>query len=58
MKAPLKKTTRGSSLVDKALEVANNKIIIAHINGEFTVKRIAKKGQKVILTARITTSVK
>ena len=36
-------------IVDKALEVADNKIIIAHINGEFTVKRIAKKGKKLFL---------
>jgi len=36
-------------IVDKALEVADNKIIIAHINGEFTVKRIQKQGKKLFL---------
>lgn len=36
-------------IVDKALEVTDNKIIIAHINGEFTVKRIHGQGKKLFL---------
>ncbi|MBP6976521.1 translesion error-prone DNA polymerase V autoproteolytic subunit [Candidatus Dojkabacteria bacterium] len=36
-------------VVDKSLEATNNSVIIAYIDGEFTVKRFVKKGNKVIL---------
>lgn len=38
-------------IVDRSLEPANGKIVIAVVNGEFTVKRIRKDGQKVVLEA-------
>ncbi len=38
-------------IVDRSLEKTNNKIVIALINGEFTVKRIKKNGDKVWLMA-------
>lgn len=36
-------------VVDRSLPVAEGKIVIAAVNGEFTVKRVIKKGQKVYL---------
>jgi DNA polymerase V len=36
-------------IVDRAAPITNNKIVIAHINGEFTVKRICKKGNDLYL---------
>lgn len=36
-------------VVDKSLEAKNNSIVIAYIDGEFTVKRFVKKKDKVIL---------
>jgi len=36
-------------IVDKSLESTNNKIVIALVNGEFTVKRIKKMGSKIWL---------
>ncbi|MFO0781134.1 MAG: translesion error-prone DNA polymerase V autoproteolytic subunit [Candidatus Gracilibacteria bacterium] len=36
-------------IVDRALEKTNNQIVIALINGEFTVKKIQKIGQKLYL---------
>lgn len=36
-------------IVDRALEAANGKIVIAFINGEFTVKRFRKGAGKVFL---------
>ena len=36
-------------IVDRSLEGTNNKIVIALINGEFTVKRVKKNGSKVWL---------
>lgn len=36
-------------IVDRALEVRNNNIVIAHINGEFTVKRIRKDNDNLFL---------
>lgn len=38
-------------IVDKSLEPKNNKIVIAVVNGELTVKRIKKTGGKVFLIA-------
>jgi DNA polymerase V len=36
-------------IVDKSLEAKNNSVVIAYIDGEFTVKRFVKKKDKVIL---------
>lgn len=36
-------------IVDKSIDASNNKIIIGVINGEFTVKRISKKNNKLFL---------
>lgn len=36
-------------IVDRSIENANNKIVVALINGEFTVKRIKKMGNKLWL---------
>lgn len=36
-------------IVDRALEVKNNSIVIANINGEFTVKRIRKQAETLYL---------
>ena len=36
-------------VVDKSLEAKNNSVVIAYIDGEFTVKRFVKKKDKVIL---------
>ncbi len=36
-------------IVDRSLEPKDKKIIVAVINGEFTVKRILKKGEKLFL---------
>ena len=36
-------------IVDRSIEHTNNKIVIALINGEFTVKRVKKAGTKVLL---------
>jgi len=36
-------------IVDRSLEVKNNKVVIAAINGELTVKRIQKKKDKIFL---------
>jgi DNA polymerase V len=36
-------------VVDRALEAKNNSVIIAVVNGEFTVKRFIKKGKKAYL---------
>lgn len=38
-------------VVDRALEATNGKIVVAVINGEFTVKRIRFKGPQIILEA-------
>tara|TARA_B100000965_G_C19467634_1_gene702640 strand:+ start:313 stop:777 length:465 start_codon:yes stop_codon:yes gene_type:complete len=36
-------------VVDKSIEVKNKDIIIAYVNGEFTVKRYIKEKEKIIL---------
>ncbi len=36
-------------IVDRSLEPANRKVVIAVVNGELTVKRLIKKNNKVIL---------
>ena len=36
-------------VVDRALEAQNNTIVLAILDGEFTVKRIQKKGQELYL---------
>jgi DNA polymerase V len=36
-------------IVDRALEATDNKIIVAMLNGEFTVKRMVKRKQKLYL---------
>jgi DNA polymerase V len=36
-------------VVDRALEAKNNNVVIAVVNGEFTVKRFVKKGEKAFL---------
>ena len=36
-------------IIDRSLEYKNNKIAVCFINGEFTVKRIIKKGSKIFL---------
>lgn len=36
-------------IVDRSLEARNNKIVVAVINGEFTVKRLSLKKEKVML---------
>ena len=36
-------------VVDRSLEVTNNCIVVAHIDGEFTVKRIKKTKKKMFL---------
>lgn len=38
-------------IVDRSLEVTNNCIVVAHIDGEFTVKRIKKMKTKMFLKA-------
>jgi DNA polymerase V len=38
-------------IVDRALSVSNNKIIVARLNDEFTVKRILIKNEKMFLMA-------
>ena len=38
-------------VVDRSLEVTNNCIVVAHIDGEFTVKRIKKTKTKMFLQA-------
>lgn len=38
-------------IVDKAVEPVSGKIVIAVVDGEFTVKRLVKKGNQVILRA-------
>lgn len=38
-------------VVDRSLEVTNNCIVVAHIDGEFTVKRIKKTKTKIFLQA-------
>lgn len=38
-------------LVDRSLQVTDNKIVIAYINGEFTVKRIVLRDKKCCLIA-------
>ena len=37
-------------IVDRALEPSNNKVIVAVLNGELTVKRIQKLGKKIFLS--------
>lgn len=37
-------------IVDRSLEANDGKVVIGVINGEFTVKRILKKGKKLFLT--------
>ena len=37
-------------VVDRALEPQNNTIVLAVLDGEFTVKRIQKKGQELYLS--------
>ena len=36
-------------IVDRSIEVSNNCIVVAHLDGEFTVKRIQKKGRQLFL---------
>ncbi|MEO8399706.1 MAG: translesion error-prone DNA polymerase V autoproteolytic subunit [Ignavibacteriaceae bacterium] len=36
-------------IVDRALEPTNNKVVVAVVNGEFTVKRIKKNKEKIFL---------
>jgi DNA polymerase V len=36
-------------IVDKSITPANNQVVIGIINGEFTVKRVSKKGNKIFL---------
>ena len=36
-------------VVDRSLEVRNNCIVVAYIDGDFTVKRIIKKKDKMFL---------
>jgi DNA polymerase V len=36
-------------VVDRSLEPGNNKIVLGVLNGEFTVKRLVKKGKQVFL---------
>ena len=36
-------------VVDKAKPVSNNAIVIAYLDGEFTVKRVGKRGEKIYL---------
>ncbi len=36
-------------IIDRSLEYKNNKIAVCFIDGEFTVKRIIKKGKKILL---------
>jgi DNA polymerase V len=38
-------------VVDKSLEVSNNCIVVAYLDGEFTVKRIKKTKTKMFLNA-------
>ena len=38
-------------VVDRSAEPKNNKIVVAVINGEFTVKRVSKRGSKLFLMA-------
>ena len=38
-------------IVDRSLEVTNNCIVVAHVDGEFTVKRIKKIKKKIFLQA-------
>ena len=38
-------------VVDRSLEVTNNSIVVAHIDGDFTVKRIKKTKNKMFLQA-------
>ena len=38
-------------IVDRSLEATNNSIVVAHIDGEFTVKRIKKTKNKIFLQA-------
>jgi len=41
-------------IVDRSIEVNNNCIVVAHIDGEFTVKRIKKNKNKIFLQAENT----
>ena len=41
-------------IVDRSLEVTNNCIVVAHIDGEFTVKRIKKNKNNIFLQAENT----
>lgn len=38
-------------IVDRSLEAVNNKIVVAVLNGEFTVKRLKKRQGKITLLA-------
>ena len=38
-------------IVDRSIEVTNNCIVVAHLDGEFTVKRIKKIKKKIFLQA-------
>ena len=38
-------------IVDRSIEVTNNCIVVAHVDGEFTVKRIKKIKKKIFLQA-------
>ena len=38
-------------IVDRSLEVINNSIVVAYIDGDFTVKRIRKNKNKLFLQA-------
>ena len=38
-------------VVDRSSEPKNNKIVVAVINGDFTVKRVSKRGTKLFLVA-------
>ncbi|MBY0314640.1 MAG: S24 family peptidase [Bdellovibrionales bacterium] len=38
-------------IIDRSLEAHHNSIVLAHLNGEFTLKRLIKNGGKVFLKA-------
>ena len=37
-------------IIDRSIEAADGKIILGVLNGEFTIKRISKKGKKLLLS--------
>lgn len=38
-------------IIDRSIDVRNNHIVLAVLNGEFTLKRFSKRGDKVLLIA-------